>query len=243
VRKRIRNVRKGPRSSSKGLCHTRKGLPNQRLFPLQWFHYLLFQPTATPMKTLISTALLASSLVASVLPLAAQTSRASANYLAINTISRELAMAAETGTYCFVVPEDFSSAPETAPEQDLTALVQQVIATTQQHDSSALARFLAPEYRHYTPDNQVATRKDELDYIGSANNPFASATVVGPSTASTYGTTGVTVSKILFGVKNGSGKPIPQSIQMMMVWVQRGGNWQVVAIDSKMLPAPKTAKN
>ena len=196
------------------------------------------------MKTLLSTALLATSLLAAASPLAAQSLLASADYSAFNS-----SLLAQV-PYCFVVPDEFAAAlapvaetaPEPTTEQVLTALVQQVIATTQQQDSTTLARFLAPEYRHYTPDNQVAARKDELNYIGSANNPFASAKVVGPITVSAYGTTGVTVSKILFGAKNSTGKPAAQYIQMMMVWVQRGGHWQIVAIDSKMLPAPKMGK-
>jgi hypothetical protein len=195
------------------------------------------------MKTFLSTALLATSLLAFA-PLAAQSLLASAEYSAFTP------SALAQGTYCFVVTDAFAAnsglvaetAPEPTTEQVLTALVQQVIATTQQQDSTTLARFLAPEYRHYTPDNQVATRKAELNYIGSASNPFASAKVVGPITVSTYGTTGVTVSKILFGAKNSTGNPTPQFIQMMMVWVQRGGHWQIVTIDSKMLPAPKMAK-
>ena len=88
----------------------------------------------------------------------------------------------------------------------------------------------------------MANRQAELAFIGSAQNPFASATLAGPVAVSTYGTTAITVSNIVFGIKTKASQPVDSNIQMLIVWVQRDGRWQIVAVDSKAQLQPKASK-
>lgn len=93
------------------------------------------------------------------------------------------------------------------------------------------------------PDFVTESRKATLAFISSPQWPFASTALAGPVVVNRYGTTAVTVANVRFSGQEKTGKAFTSTLQMMMVWVQRDGRWQVAVIQSKELPAPKTAKS
>jgi hypothetical protein len=58
-----------------------------------------------------------------------------------------------------------------------------------------------------------------------------------------YGTTAVTVATMKFGGQDKTAKPFTSNLQMMTVWVQRDGRWQMSLVQSKELPARKLSVN
>lgn len=113
----------------------------------------------------------------------------------------------------------------------------------QQRDTTALGRLFATEYRHYAPDNEVMDRKSELAYVSSKEWPYTAVAVASPVTVNVYGPTAVTVADVEFSGLGQAGKTFTSTLRMLAVWVQRDGRWQVAVLQSKGLPAKRTAKN
>ena len=121
-----------------------------------------------------------------------------------------------------------------ADEQLFTKLLNQVGAAVEAHDMAALGKFMAPEYVHYNPNNSSGGRAEELTEIGTWGK--TGVKILGPVKVNRYGSTAVTVATSVFSGNDG-GKPSSRTIQMMMVWVLRGGNWQMAVVQSKEVPA------
>ena len=66
---------------------------------------------------------------------------------------------------------------------------------------------------------------------------------ISPVTVNVYGPTAVTVAEVQFSGLGQAGKAFTSTLQMLAVWVQRDGRWQVAVLQSKGLPAKRTAKN
>jgi hypothetical protein len=81
-------------------------------------------------------------------------------------------------------------------EQLFTGLVEQVNAAISKGDMTALGRLMAPDYVHYTPDNQTATRAADLSYVGSWKN--TSVKLVSPVKVTHRGDMAVTVATSTF---------------------------------------------
>ncbi|NML67991.1 nuclear transport factor 2 family protein [Hymenobacter sp. RP-2-7] len=131
----------------------------------------------------------------------------------------------------------------TAEVRAFTAQLTQVATAAQKRDTAALHRLFATEYRHYAPDNEVMNRKAELAYVSSKEWPFATVAVASPVTVNVYGPTAVTVAAVKFSGPGQAGKVFTSTLQILAVWVQRDGRWQVAVMHSKELPAKRTAKN
>ncbi|MDF7813912.1 nuclear transport factor 2 family protein [Hymenobacter sp. YC55] len=128
-------------------------------------------------------------------------------------------------------------------EQTFTALLTQVATASQKQDTAALSRLFASEYRHNAPDNQVVNRKSELAYIGSKNWPFTTVALGSPVTVNVYGPTAVTVANLKLGNQSNNGPAFTTTLQMLAVWVQRDGRWQIAVLHSKKLPTSKPTKS
>lgn len=131
----------------------------------------------------------------------------------------------------------------TAEVQAFTAQLTQVATAAQKRDTAALRRLFAAEYRHYAPDNEVMNRKSDLAYVGSKDWPYTAVAVASPVTVNVYGPTAVTVADVQFSGLGQAGKAFTSTLRMLAVWVQRDGRWQVAVLQSKGLPAKRTAKN
>jgi hypothetical protein len=133
------------------------------------------------------------------------------------------------------------SATLTSAQEEMTGLLQQIATAIEKRDTVFLARHYATEYRHYTPDGPT-NRTNELLFISSKEFPFSTATLATPVEATNYGTTAVTVTTMKFGGKDKNNKAFTSDLQMMAVWVQRDGRWQMAVVHSRELPPKKTAK-
>ena len=121
----------------------------------------------------------------------------------------------------------------TPDEQLFTGLVEQVGAAISKGDMTALGKYMAPDYVHYTPDNGTGTRAQDLAYVGS----WSATTVklVSPVKVTRKGDMAVTVATSSFSGQF-EGKPFRNTIQMMIAWVLRDGHWQMAVVQSKVLP-------
>jgi len=122
----------------------------------------------------------------------------------------------------------------TADEQLFTTLIGQVSAALEKSDMSALGKYMAPEYVHYTPDNTSGGRTEELAHLGTWTG--MSVKLRGPVKVNRYGNTAITVSTSTFS-GTAEGHPFTSTIQMMTAWVLREGKWQMVVVQSKPVPA------
>lgn len=121
-----------------------------------------------------------------------------------------------------------------ADEQLFTGLIGQVSTAVEKHDMAALGKFMAPEYVHYTPNNGSSARAEELAYIGTWGQ--TGVKLIGPVRVNRYGSTAVTVSSLVFTGRD-QGKDFSNTVQTMIVWVLRGGAWQMAVMQSKVVPA------
>ena len=131
-------------------------------------------------------------------------------------------------------PSARPAASLSADEQLFTGLIGQVSTAVEKHDMAALGKFMAPEYVHYNPDNGSGARAEELAYIGTWGQ--TGVKLISPVKVNRYGSTAVTVSTSVFTGRD-EGKESSSTVQMMIVWVLRGGAWQMAVVQSKALPA------
>lgn len=89
---------------------------------------------------------------------------------------------------------------------------------------AALGKLMAPEYVHYNPNNNSGARAEELAEIGTWGKNGVK--IFSPVRVNRYGSAAVTVATAVFS-GNDEGKLSSRTIQMMMVWVLRGGSWQM----------------
>ena len=122
----------------------------------------------------------------------------------------------------------------TPDEQLFTGLVEQVGAAISKGDMTALGKYMAPDYVHYTPDNSTGNRAQDLAYVGT----WSATTVklVSPVKVTRHGDMAVTVATSVFSGQY-EGKPFKNTIQMMIAWVLRDGHWQMAVVQSKVIPA------
>lgn len=121
----------------------------------------------------------------------------------------------------------------TPDEQLFAGLVEQVGAAISKGDMTALGKYMAPDYVHYTPDNTSGNRAQDLAYVGS----WSATTVklVSPVKVTRRGDMAVTVATSTFSGQF-EGKPFKNTIQMMIAWVLRDGHWQMAVVQSKVIP-------
>ena len=131
-------------------------------------------------------------------------------------------------------PSARPAASLSADEQLFTGLIGQVSTAVEKHDMAALGKFMAPEYVHHNPNNGSGARAEELAYIGTWGQ--TGVKLISPVKVNRYGSTAVTVSTLVFTGRD-EGKESSSTVQMMIVWVLRGGAWQMAVVQSKMLPA------
>ena len=122
----------------------------------------------------------------------------------------------------------------TADEQLFTTLVGQASAALEKGDMTALGKYMAPEYVHYTPDNTSSGRTEELAHLGTWTG--MSVKLRSPVKVNHYGNTAITVSTSTFS-GTAEGHPFTSTIQMMIAWVLREGKWQMAVVQSKPVPA------
>ena len=122
----------------------------------------------------------------------------------------------------------------TSDEQLFTKLVEQVGAAIEKGDMTALGKYMAPEYVHYTPDNTSGGRAEGLAYVATWTD--ATVKLRSPVKVNRYGNTAVTVATTTFSGKVG-GESFTNTIQMMIAWVLRNGQWQMAVVQSKQVPA------
>ena len=122
----------------------------------------------------------------------------------------------------------------TPDEQLFTGLVGQVAAAISKGDMTALGKYMAPDYVHYTPDNSVGNRTQDLAYVGTWSATTVQLT--SPVKVTRTGNMAVTVATQVFSGQH-EGKPFKNTIQMMIAWVLRNGSWQMAVVQSKVLPA------
>ncbi len=122
----------------------------------------------------------------------------------------------------------------TPDEQLFTKLLGQVGAAIEAQDMAALGKLMAPEYLHYNPNNHSSGRAKELIEVGSWGK--TGVQLSGPVRVNRYGNTAVTVSTAVYSGNEG-GTPSSRTVQMMVVWVLRGGSWQMAVLQSKDVPA------
>lgn len=122
----------------------------------------------------------------------------------------------------------------TPDEQMFTGLVEQMGAAISKGDVTALGKYMAPDYVHYTPDNNTGTRAQDLAYIAT----WSATTVklVSPVKVTRKGDMAVTVATSVYSGQF-EGKPFKNTIQTMIAWVLREGRWQMAVVQSKVLPA------
>ncbi|TDN35786.1 nuclear transport factor 2 family protein [Hymenobacter sp. UV11] len=122
----------------------------------------------------------------------------------------------------------------TPDEQLFTSLIEQVGTAIEKHDMTALGKYMASEYVHYSPDNGHASRAEELAYL--AKWPTTTVKIVSPVKVNRYSNTAITVATTTFsGIEDG--KAFSNTIQMMIAWVLRDGQWQMAVVQSKRMPA------
>ena len=131
-------------------------------------------------------------------------------------------------------PSARPAASLSADEQLFTGLIGQVSTAVEKHDMAALGKFMAPEYVHHNPNNGSGARAEELAYIGTWGQ--TGVKLISPVKVNRYGSTAVTVSTLVFTGRD-EGKESSSTVQMMIVWVLRGGAWQMAVVQSKALPA------
>jgi hypothetical protein len=122
----------------------------------------------------------------------------------------------------------------TADEQLFTGLIEQLGTTIEKHDMAGLGKLMAPEYVHYNPNNSSGNRTEELAYL--ATWPTTTVKLVSPVKVNRYGNTAITVATSSFSGED-KGKPFKNTIQMMIAWVLRDGQWQMAVVQSKVMPA------
>ncbi|MFD1872285.1 nuclear transport factor 2 family protein [Hymenobacter bucti] len=122
----------------------------------------------------------------------------------------------------------------TADEQLFAGLVEQVGTAIQKNDMKALGQLMTPDYTHYTPDNNVGHRTEELAYVGK----WVGTTVkqVTPLKVTRRGDMAVTVASSTFS-GTFEGKPFSNTINMMIAWELRDGHWQMAVVHSKVVNA------
>ena len=126
------------------------------------------------------------------------------------------------------------AAPLSADEQLFTTLINRLGTAVDNHDMVALGKFMAPEYVHHNPDNKSSTRAEELAYISTWGK--TGVKLISPVQVNRYGNTAVTVATCTFS-STFEGKPNNTTLQMMIAWVLRGESWQMVVMQSKVVPA------
>lgn len=122
----------------------------------------------------------------------------------------------------------------TSDEQLFSTLVEQVGAALEKSDMTALGKYMAPEYVHYTPDNTSGGRTEELAHLSTWTG--MSVKLRSPVKVNRYGNTAITVSTSTFS-GTAEGHPFTSTIQMMIAWVLRNGQWQMAVVQSKPVPA------
>jgi ketosteroid isomerase-like protein len=150
--------------------------------------------------------------------------------LALFALSMAAPLAAATGHSASV-----AVAPTLTPDEQLfTGLIEQVGAAIGKGDMTALGKYMAPDYVHYTPDNSTGTRAQDLAYVGT----WSATTVklAGPVKVTRKGDMAVTVATSVY-TGQFKGKPFKNTIQMMIAWVLRDGKWQMAVVQSKVMPA------
>ena len=128
-----------------------------------------------------------------------------------------------------------AASPALTPDEQLfTALVGQVGTAIEKRDMTALGKYMAPEYVHYSPDNSSGHRTEELAYLGTWTG--TSVKLRSPVKVNRYGNTAISVSTSTFS-GTVEGKPFTSTIQTMIAWVLRDGQWQMAVVQSKPVPA------
>lgn len=122
----------------------------------------------------------------------------------------------------------------TPDEQLFTGLIEQVGAAISKGDMAALGKYMVPDYTHYSPNNGIGHKADELAYIATWSP--TTVKLMGPVQVSHAGNMAVTVSKSLYSSTE-NGKATSRTIQHMIAWTLSGGNWQMIIIQSKDVPA------
>ena len=122
----------------------------------------------------------------------------------------------------------------TPDEQLFTGLFGQVSAAIEKRDMKALGQLMTPEYAHYAPDNTVGNRTDELAYVGRWVGTKVKA--VTPLKVTRSGDMAVTVATSTFSGEF-EGKPFNNTVNMMIAWVLRNGQWQMAVVHSKVVKA------
>lgn len=122
----------------------------------------------------------------------------------------------------------------TPDEQLFTGLVGQVNTAIEKRDMKALGQLMTADYIHYSPDNGSAGRTEELAYVGQWVGTTVKQTT--PLKVTRRGDMAVTVTTSTFSGEMG-GKPFKNSINMMIAWVQKDGQWQMAMVHSKVVPA------
>lgn len=121
----------------------------------------------------------------------------------------------------------------TPDEQLFTGLIEQVGAAISKGDMTALGKYMAPDYIHYTPDNKTGTRAQDLAYVATWSSTTVKLT--SPVKVTRKGDMAVTVTTSVYAGQF-EGKPFKNTIQMMIAWVLRDGHWQMAVVQSKVLP-------
>jgi hypothetical protein len=119
-------------------------------------------------------------------------------------------------------------------EQLFTTLLEKLGSAIEKHDMTALAKYMAPEYVHYNPNNSSGDRTEELAYL--ATWPATTMKIMSPVKVNHYGSTAITVATTTFSSQE-NGKTTNTTIQMMIAWVLRDGQWQMAVVQSKSVPA------
>ena len=121
----------------------------------------------------------------------------------------------------------------TPDEQLFTTLLEKMGSAIEKHDMTTLGKYMAPEYVHYNPGNGSGGRTEELAYI--AKWPATTMKLVSPVKVNHYGNTAITVATTTWSSTE-NGKATTNTIQMMIAWVLRDGQWQMAVVQSKPIP-------
>ena len=110
-------------------------------------------------------------------------------------------------------------------------LMEQVGTAIAKKDTAALGKLMAPEYVHYNPNGGTGHKTDELAFISTW--PPTTVKTEGPINLTRLGDAAVTVSSPVFDFGNEKAAPTSRKMQMMILWVQHDGNWQMAVAQSK----------
>jgi ketosteroid isomerase-like protein len=127
-----------------------------------------------------------------------------------------------------------AKAAPTADEQLFTKLVGDISTAIEKKDMKALNELMASDYTHYNPNGGTSHKADETAFIGTW--PPTTIKLMGPVQVNRSGNMAVTVSKHLYSFTE-NGKATTNTIQHMIVWMQRDGKWQMSLIQSKDVKA------